>query len=216
MVEDRRRYGLEAHHRNRATQTTMGASMPPAANASEHRHAGFRGRRRRRHARRLALAMTLLAPFVFALDAFAEDTTPPVVKLQIKQGAHFKAVKAATMSSGEPLTVRAVVRDPQGVKSLTVSLPTATASTCTSAGLIEHGSFPIALPPSKSRSAVGLQTKLVTSVTIPYPSCHFEMAGQTRTGVPTGNKFVIVLEGHNRSSDPTKNHKKTRLIVTIE
>ena len=98
-----------------------------------------------------------------------QDTTPPIVKLEIKQGQHFNAVKTATMNSGEPLTVRAVVRDPQGVKSLTVSFPPATADTCTSAGTIFNGSFPIALPPKKVRSTTGLHTKLVTSVDDPIP-----------------------------------------------
>jgi len=158
----------------------------------------------------------MVLPFVFVVGAMANDPTPPVVKLEIKQGAHFTAVKTATMTSGEPLTVRAVVRDPQGVKSLTVSFPPVTAQTCTSAGTIYQGSFPIALPPSRSRSTTVLETKLVTRVTIPYPQCHVYVAGHTQTGVPTGQTFVVVLQGHNRSSNPSTNHKKTTLKVTIE
>lgn len=188
--------------------------MSSAANTSKRQHAQTRGRWACRDARRLAVAVGLVLPLVFVLDALA-DTTPPIVKLEIKQGQHFNAVKTATMSSGEPLTVRAVVRDPQGVKSLTVSFPPATADTCTSAGTIFNGSFPIALPPKKVRSTTGLHTKLVTSVTIRYPVCHVTVAGHTMTGAPIGHTFRVVLVGHNRASNPSVNHRKTTLKVTI-
>jgi hypothetical protein len=174
---------------------------------------GARGRR----ARRVVLAAGLMLPFVFVLEAVAKDTTPPVVKLEIKQGAHWNAVKTATMSSGEPLTVRAVVRDPQGVKSLTVSFPPATSDSCTSAGTVFGGSFPIVLPPNKSRSATSGQTQLVTSVTIPYPMCHVEVSGgHTETGEPIGHTFTIVLVGDNRSANLSEDHAKTRLKVSLQ
>jgi hypothetical protein len=192
----------------------MGAHMPSAANTSKQQQARTRGRRACRGAGRLGVAAGLVLPLVFVLNAPA-DTTRPIVKLEIKQGQHFNAVKTATVSSGEPLTVRAVVSDPQGVKSLTVSFPPATADTCTSAGFIQSGSFPIMLPPDKSRSATSGQTKLTASVTIPYPSCHFVEGGQTRTGVPTGHTFTVVLVGRNRSSTPGTEQKKTTLTVTI-
>jgi hypothetical protein len=173
---------------------------------------GARGRR----ARGAALAAGLMLPFVFVLQAIAKDTTPPVVKLEIKQGPQWKAVKTATMSSGEPLTVRAVVRDPQGVKSLTVSFPPATSDSCTSAGTVFGGSFPIVLPPDRSRSATSGQTELVTSVTIPYPTCHVVSGGQTLTGEPVGHTFTIVLVGDNRSANQSDNHAKTRLKVSLQ
>jgi hypothetical protein len=177
---------------------------------------GIRDRRTRRSTRHLAVAVVVAVPLVFVLDAVAKDTTRPVVRLEIKQGQHFKAVKTATMSSGEPLTVRAVVRDPQGVKSLTVSFPSATADTCTSAGTIENGSFPIPLPSKKSRVTTGHKTKLVTSVTIPYPTCHFTLSGHTVTGAPVGNTFTVVLVGRNRSSNASTNHAKTTLKVSLQ
>jgi hypothetical protein len=190
--------------------------MPSAANTSKCEGTGSRGRRARRGARRLALGASLVLPLVFVLDAVAKDTTRPIVKLEIKQGQHFVAVKTATMNSGEPLTVRAVVRDPQGVKSLTVSFPQATADTCTSAGTIFNGSFPIALPHKKSLSTAGSHTKLVTSVKIPYPLCHVQVGGHTVTGAPIGHTFRVVLIGHNRSSNPSTNHAETSLKVTLQ
>jgi hypothetical protein len=155
-------------------------------------------------------------PLVFVLDAVAKDTTRPIVKFELKQGQHFNTVKTATMSSGEPLTVRAVVRDPQGVKSMTVSFPHATADTCTSGGSIFGGSFPIMLPAKKSVSATGLHSKLVTNVTIQYPLCHVQVAGHTMTGAPVGHTFKVILVGHNRSSNASTNHAKTTLTVTIQ
>lgn len=170
----------------------------------------------RRAARRLGLAAGLALPLVFAFDALAKDTTRPIVKFQIRQGQEINTVKTATMSSGEPLTVRAVVKDPQGVKSLTVSFPSATADTCTSGGTIFNGSFPITLPAKKSRSVTGVHTKLVTIVKIPYPQCHVTVAGHTMTGESIGHTFTVVLVGHNRSSNPAKNHAKTKLKVTLQ
>src|ERR1700750_3113984 len=79
----------------------------------------------RRAARRLALVIGLALPLVFAFVAVAKDTTRPIVKFQIRQGQEINTVKTATMTSGEPLTIRAEVKDPQGVKSLTVSFPPA-------------------------------------------------------------------------------------------
>ena len=169
----------------------------------------------RRGARRLALAAGLALPLVFVFDAVAKDTTRPVVKFQIRQGQEINTVKTATMNSGEPLTIRAVVVDPQGVKSLTVTFPPATADTCTSAGTIYGGSFPITLPAKKSRSVTGMHTKLVTTVKIPYPQCHVTVSGHTLTGESIGHTFTVVLVGHNRSSNPAKTHAKTTLTVTI-
>lgn len=194
--------------------TRTGAHMPSAANTSKRQQARTRGRWACRDARRLAVAVGLVLPLVFVLDALA-DTTPPIVKLEIKQGQHFNAVKTATMSSGEPLTVRAVVRDPQGVKSLTVSFPQATADTCTSGGTIFDGSFPITLPSKRSHATTSFRTKLVTTVKIPYPTCHIPVSGHTLTGAPIGHTFRVVLVGHNRSSNPSANHRKTTLKVTI-
>lgn len=170
----------------------------------------------RRGARRLALAAGLALPLVFVFDAVAKDTTRPVVKFQIRQGQEINTVKTATMNGGEPLTVRALVKDPQGVKSLTVSFPPATADTCTSADVIYGGSFPITLPHKKSRSVTGLHTKLLTTVTIPYPQCHVTVSGHTLTGESIGHTFTVVLVGHNRSSNPAKNHAKTTLKVTLQ
>jgi hypothetical protein len=200
----------------RGSKTRMGAYMPSAANTSKPRGTGTRGRRACRGARRLALAASLALPLVFVLDAVAKDTTRPIVKFELKQGQHFNTVTTATMSSGEPLTIRAVVRDPQGVKSLTVSFPHATADTCTSGGTIFSGSFPITLPAKKSVSVTGVHTKLVTNVTIPYPLCHEQVAGHTVTGASVGHTFKVVLVGHNRSSNPSTNHAKTTLIVTLQ
>jgi hypothetical protein len=171
---------------------------------------------RGRRARRAALAAGLMLPFVFVVEALANDTTPPVVKLEIKQGSHWKAVKTATMSGAEPLTVRAVVQDPQGVKSLTVSFPPATSDSCTSAGTVFGGSFPIPLPPNRSRSATSGQTQLVTSVTIPYPMCQADSGGHTVSGEPIGHTFRMVLVGKNRSANPSDNHAKTTLKVSLQ
>ena len=170
----------------------------------------------RRVAPRLALAAGLALPLVFVFDAVAKDTTRPIVKFQIRQGQEINTVETATMSGGEPLTVRAVVKDPQGVKSLTVSFPPATADTCTTAGTIHNGSFPITLPGTKSWSVTGVHAKLVTTVKIPYPQCHVTVSGHTMTGESIGHTFTVVLIGHNRSSNPAKNHAKTTLKVTLQ
>ena len=170
----------------------------------------------RRGARRLALAAGLALPLVFVFDAVAKDTTRPVVKFQIRHGQEINTIKTATMNSGEPLTIRAVVTDPQGVKSLTVSFPPATADTCTSAGVIYGGSFPITLPHKRSRSVTGVHTKLVTTIKIPYPQCHVTVSGHTMTGESIGHTFTVVLVGHNRSSNPAKNHARTTLKVSLQ
>ena len=185
-------------------------------NAQSHVTPGRSQHRARRNTRRLAVAVAAAVPLVFVLDAVAKDTTRPVVRFEIKQGQHFKAVKRATMTSGEPLTIRAVVHDPQGVKSLTVRFPSATADTCTSAGTLQDGSFPIPLPSKKSRVTTAHKTMLVTSVTIPYPTCHFTLNGHTVTGEPVGNTFTVVLVGHNRSSSASTNHAKTTLKVSLQ
>ena len=199
----------------RDDNNTTGAGMPSVARTPERQPGGTRGRRAFRGVRRAALAAGLVLPFALVFDALAKDTTPPVVKLEVKQGAHFKAVKTATMTSGEPLTVRAVARDPQGVKSMTISFPPVTSSSCTVHDAVYTGSFPITLPPSKSVHATGLHTKLAKNVTIPYPTCQV-LGAPSQTGNPIGHTFTVVLTARNRSSNSNTNHATTQLKVKLQ
>ena len=209
-------------------QTPKGAQKPQATNPAEPSATGIRGRplghRRaltarsrstRRYARNAALVIGAALPFVFVLAAFGKDTTAPVVKFEIKQGSHFVAVKTATMSSGEPLTVRAVVRDPQGVKSLRISFPPVTSNSCTVSNLVYTGSFPITLPHSKSLATTGLHTTLAKDVTIPYPKCEV-LGSPSQTGAPIGHTFSVVLVGRNRSPNSSTNQATTTLKVKMQ
>lgn len=205
----------QAHTSMRTVEDATGAGAPPATDIGGASPRSIRGRRTCHHARRAALAVGVVLPFVLVLDAVAKDTTPPVVKLEIKQAGHYHGVKTATMSSGSPLTVRAVARDPQGIKSLTISFPPVTSSSCTVNGAIYTGSFPITLPPSKSVHTNSLHTKLVKGVTISYPTC--EVPGSpTQTGEPIGHKFTVILVAHNRSSNSSINNATTKLKVKMQ
>ena len=201
--------------RMRTDESVTGAGVPPATNTGEVSPRSVRGRRAPAHARRAALAVGVALPFLLVLDAVAKDTTPPVVKLEIKQAGHYHAVKTASMSSGVPLTVRAVALDPQGIRSLTISFPPVTSSTCTVNGAIYTGSFPITLPPSKSVHTASLHTKLVKYVTISYPTCEV-LGAPTQTGEPIGHKFTIILVAHNRSSNSSINNATTKLKVKMQ
>jgi hypothetical protein len=57
---------------------------------------------------------------------------------------------------------------------------------------------------------------LVVSVTIPYPMCHADSGGHTVTGGPIGHTFTMVLVGKNRSANPSDNHAKTSLKVSLQ
>ncbi len=169
----------------------------------------------RRQARGAAVLVGVALPFVFVLGALASDTTPPVVKFAVKQAGHYKVVKSTTISDGEPLTLRAVAEDSQGVRKLTISFPPVTSSSCTVGGAIYTGSFPITLPSSRSVSTSGVHVKLVKDVAIPYPTC--EVPGNpSQHGFPIGHAFTVVATAINRSSNSSVNQATATLKVKIQ